>query len=79
MKEVIDYFDSSTADDSEPAGDGLESDERIESAALDLVKPKNAAQLQKELEYLERTIEMGESVRSCFEEAKFFKLRELIE
>jgi superfamily II DNA or RNA helicase/transcriptional regulator with XRE-family HTH domain len=79
LKEVIDYFDSSTADDSEPAGDGLESDERIESAALDLVKPKNAAQLQKELEYLERTIEMGESVRSSFQEAKFFKLRELIE
>lgn len=79
LKDVIDYFDSSTADDSEPAADGQESDERIESAALDLVKPKDARQLQKELEYLERTIELGESVKASFQEAKFFKLRELIE
>lgn len=79
LKEVIDYFDTSTADDSEPVGDGRESDERIESAALDLAKPKNAAQIKKELEYLERTIELGESVKESFQEAKFFKLRELIE
>jgi SNF2 family DNA or RNA helicase len=79
LKEVIDYFDTSTADDSEPSSDGQESDEHIESAALDLTKPKNAAQLKKELEYLERTIELGESVKESFQEAKFFKLRELIE
>jgi superfamily II DNA or RNA helicase len=79
LKEVIDYFDTSTADDSEPSSDGQESDEHIESAALDLAKPKNSAQLKKELEYLERTIELGESVKESFQEAKFFKLRELIE
>jgi len=79
LKDVIDYFDNSTADDSEPSSDGQESDEHIESAALDLAKPKNAAQLKKELEYLERTIELGESVKESFQEAKFFKLRELIE
>lgn len=79
LKEVIDYFDTSTADDSEPSSDGQESDEHIESAALDLAKPKNAAQLKKELEYLERTIDLGESVKESFQEAKFFKLRELIE
>lgn len=79
LKDLIDYFDTSTADDSEPSSDGQESDEHIESAALDLAKPKNAAQFKKELEYLERTIELGESVKESFQEAKFFKLRELIE
>ena len=79
LREVIDYFDNSTADDSEPSGDGRESDERVESAALDLLKPATPTQLQKELEYLERVIALGESVRESLQEGKFFKLRELIE
>lgn len=79
LKDIADYLDSSTADDSEPTGDGRETDERVESAALDLVKPATPALLQKELEYLERIIELGESVRASLQEAKFFKLRELIE
>ncbi|MGD0238070.1 MAG: helicase-related protein, partial [Syntrophorhabdales bacterium] len=79
LRDVIDYFDNSTADDSEPSGDGRESDERVESAALALLKPATPTQLQKELEYLERIIALGESVRASLQEAKFFKLRELIE
>ena len=76
---MIDYFDNSTADDSEPSGDGHESDERVEAAALALLKPTTPTQLQKELEYLERIIALGESVRASLQEGKFFKLRELIE
>lgn len=79
LQHVIDYFDNSTADDSEPAEDGRETDEHVETAALSLVKPATPAQLQRELEYLERIIELGESVRASLQEAKFFKLRELIE
>ena len=79
LREVIDSFDNSTADDSEPSGDGHESDERVEAAALALVKPTTPTQLQKELEYLERIIALGESVRASLQEGKFFKLRELIE
>lgn len=79
LQQVIDYFDNSTADDSEPSDDGRETDERVETAALGLVKPVTPAKLQKELEYLERIIEIGETVRASLQEAKFFKLRELIE
>lgn len=79
LQQVMDYFDNSTADDSEPSEDGRETDERLETAALGLLKPATPTQLQKELEYLERIIELGESVRASLQEAKFFKLRELIE
>jgi len=79
LQQIMDYFDSSTADDSEPIEGGKESEENFESAALGLVKPATPIQLQKEFEYLERIIEFGESVRASLQEAKFFKLRELIE
>lgn len=79
LQQVVDYFDNSTADDSEPTEDGQETDEHVETAALGLIKPATQAQLQKELEYLERIIELGESVRASLQEAKFLKLRELIE
>ncbi|MBI5585622.1 MAG: DUF3883 domain-containing protein [Deltaproteobacteria bacterium] len=79
LQKVIDYFDTSTADENEPSEDGREADERVESAAFGLIKPETPATLQKELEYLESTIDLGESVQASLQEAKFFKLRELIE
>jgi SNF2 family DNA or RNA helicase len=79
VERIIDHFDNSTADESEPSEDGREADERFEDEALNLAKPSTPDQQKKELEYLERTIELGEKVRDSLQEAKFFKLRELIE
>ena len=79
LQQVMDYFDNSTADDNEASDDGRETEERVEAGALALVKPASKAQLKKELEYLDRINELGESVRASLQEAKFFKLRELIE
>jgi SNF2 family DNA or RNA helicase len=79
LEKIIEHFDSSTADESEPSEDGRETDERIEDQALNLAKPSTLPQRQKELEYLERIIELGEKVRATLQETKFIKLRELIE
>jgi len=79
LEKIIEHFDSSTADESEPSEDGRETDERIEDQALNLSKPSTVPQRQKELEYLERIIELGEKVRDTLQETKFIKLRELIE
>ena len=79
LEGIMNHFDSSTADDNEPSEIGLESDEYVERQALSLAQPVNPEQQQKELEYLERIITLGEEVREALNEAKFVKLRELIE
>jgi SNF2 family DNA or RNA helicase len=79
LERIIDHFDNSTADDGEPSEDGREADELFEEEALKWGKPRNPDQQKKELEYLARTIELGGKVRDSLQEAKFFKLRELIE
>ncbi len=76
---IMEYFDNSTADENEGSEDGRETDERFEDQALNLKKPPTELQRQKELEYLERIIELGEKVRAALQETKFIKLRELIE
>lgn len=79
LQEVMDHFDHSTADDGESSPDGHEKDEQIDAIAVGLTKPSTPAQLQKELEYLGRVIGLGQSVMDLQQEAKFAKLRELIE
>ena len=79
LEGIIDHFDFSTADDNEPSEIGLESDEYVEGQVLSLAQPVNQEQQQKELEYLERIITLGEVVREALNESKFVKLRELIE
>lgn len=79
LDRMVNYFDTTTADEGEPDVEGKEADERVEEEALALVSPTDTAQLQKELEYLDRIIELGERVRESQREAKFLKLRELVE
>jgi len=76
---IIEHFDHSTADENEASVDGRETDEQFEDQALALLKPSHLKQRQKELEYLDRMIDLGEKVRETLQEAKFLKLRELIE
>ena len=78
-QQVMEYFDHTTADDNETLPDGREADEQFEEAAVGLTKPSTPAQLQKELEYLDQVIGLGQSVMDDQQEAKFAKLRELIE
>ena len=79
LERIIEHFDMSTADDNEASLDGRETDEQFEDHALGLLKPAHLKQRQKELEYLNRIIDLGEKVREALQEAKFLKLRELIE
>jgi len=73
------YFDTSTADENETAGEGFETEESMENQALLLARPSNATQLKKELEYIDLVTSLGEQVRELQQETKFLKLRELIE
>ena len=79
LQQIKDYLDSSTADDSEAPDDGREGDERIEEAALSLISTENDQHRMEQLERLDVLIELGEEVRKSLHEAKFQKLRELIE
>ncbi len=76
---LMEHFDTSTADENETAESGRETDEYYEDQTLALARPDNQAQRQKELEYLDRIIELGEAVRETPNETKFARLRELIE
>lgn len=67
---------SATADDSEPTEDGFESGEHLEEDLMAAVRPKTSALLEEELLRIDRLLELGRQVR---EDAKFTKLRELIE
>lgn len=79
IERIIEHFDKSTADENEASLDGRETDEQFEDQALSLLKPMNLKQRQKEMEHLDRIIDLGEKVRETLQEAKFLKLRELIE
>ncbi len=77
-QEVEELLDRSTADESEQLADGRESDEVIEDGALALSRP-DGAKLEKEIAYLDRLIQDGEAVRASGQEAKFTRVREVIE
>jgi superfamily II DNA or RNA helicase len=79
LDKITAYFDTSTADEYDQNGDGYETEESVENQALSLVRPSNAAQLKKELEYIDHVMSLGDQVRELQQETKFMKLRELIE
>ena len=79
LDRIAAYLDTSTADEYDQEGDGNQTEELMESQALSLARPENAAQLQKELEYIDRVMSLGDQVRELQQETKFLKLRELIE
>ena len=79
LEQITSYFDTSTADEYDQASDGNQTEEGVEGQALALALPKNAAQLKKELEYIDRVMALGDQVRELQQETKFLKLRELVE
>jgi len=79
LEKITSYFDTSTADEYDQEGDGYETEEGVENQALSLARPANAKQLQKELEYIDHVMALGDQVRELQQETKFLKLRELIE
>jgi SNF2 family DNA or RNA helicase len=78
LNKIITYFDMSTSDEGSPEV-GREADEILDEAAMALARPRDEAQRMKEVERLDRIIELGEAVRAGRHEAKFQKLRELME
>jgi len=78
IEEIEDLLDRSTADETEQLADGRESDEAVEEGALALARPEGA-KLDQEIAYLDRLIEEGEGVRASGQEAKFTRVREVIE
>lgn len=76
LDRLVAQIESATADDSEPTDEGAESGERLEEQVLTAVRPKTATQIQQELLLLERVMDLGRQVK---EDAKFAKLRELLE
>ena len=79
VERLADHFDSSTADEDEPEITGREGEEVYEDQALRLAKPSDGAQRRKELEYLDHVIELGETILAQQHEAKFAKLKELVD
>jgi transcriptional regulator with XRE-family HTH domain len=79
VERLISHFDTSTADEDEPDVTGQEREEAFEEQALRLVRPTDSTQRRKELEYLDHIIELGESVLGQQQEAKFAKLKELVD
>jgi len=78
LNQIIEHFDTSTSDEGESAA-GKEADEIFDEAVMALAKPKAPSQRIKEIEYLDRVILLGEKTKSGLHEAKFQKLRELME
>jgi len=76
LDRLVAQIEGATADDSEPTDDGTESGERVEDQFLGAVRPQSAVLLEKELELIDGVMELGRKVK---EDAKFAKLRELIE
>jgi len=76
---LLEQFDTTTADDSEPTETGAESQERVEEQALALAKPQTEKQRDVELRYLDEIIKQGEGILSAQCETKFLKLRELVD
>jgi superfamily II DNA or RNA helicase len=76
LERLISQLDNSTADDSEPTEDGGESGDQLEAQFLGAVRPKSKVLVEKELAMIEGVLELGRKVK---EDAKFKKLRELID
>jgi len=56
---LLEQFDTTTADDSEPTETGAESQERVEEQALALAQPQTEKQRGDELRYLDGIISKG--------------------
>ncbi len=78
LDRIASFLDTSSADEGESEALGKEGDEAIEDAALSLARPVGK-QLKVELQYIDQVIALGEAVKASQNEAKFLKLRELIE
>jgi len=76
LDRLVAEIEASTADDSEPTDEGVESAELLEDDLMAAVRPKTAALLQEDLMRIDHVLELGRKVQ---EDAKFAKLRELIE
>ncbi|MEX0806283.1 MAG: helicase-related protein [Candidatus Binatia bacterium] len=79
LERLASRFDMSTADEDEPEVAGRESEEVFEEQALRLARPTDSVQRRKELEYLDHITGLGEAVLSQQQEAKFAKLKELVD
>jgi len=73
---LIDDLDATTSEDHDPMGNGPEGDEKAELALLQTVRPGDAKRLREEIAQIDFVLGLGDKVR---EDAKFTKLRELIE
>ncbi|OGA39365.1 MAG: hypothetical protein A3G24_17430 [Betaproteobacteria bacterium RIFCSPLOWO2_12_FULL_62_13] len=76
LDQLVAQIDGATADDSEPTEDGVESSERLEEQVLAAMRPKTPTQTEQELMLIDEILEIGRQVK---EDAKFAKLRELID
>lgn len=76
LNKLIAQIDTATADDSEPTEDGFESGERIEDELVGALRPKTDILLEEELLRIDAVLEIGRHIK---EDAKFAKLRDLIE
>lgn len=76
LEQLIAQIDAATADDSEPTDEGVESGERLEEQMLAAMQPKSATQAEQELMLIDGVLDLGRQVK---EDAKFAKLRELID
>jgi len=76
LDRMIAQIDASTADDSEPTDEGVESGEQLEEQVLGLVRPKAPSQREQELMLIDGILDLGRQVK---EDAKFTKLRGLID
>lgn len=76
LDRMVDQIDAATADDSEPTEEGMESGERLEEQFLSVVRPKTPSQMEQELMLIDGILDLGRKVK---EDAKFTKLRELID
>ncbi|HEY8899230.1 MAG TPA: helicase-related protein [Chthoniobacterales bacterium] len=74
--DLIDDLDAATPEDHDPMGSGPEGDESAEARLLEAVRPADAKRLLEEIELIDHVLGLGAKVR---EDAKFTKLRELIE
>lgn len=76
LEQLIAQIDAATADDSEPTDEGMESGERLEEQMLAAMRPTSASQAGQELMLIDSVLNLGRQVK---EDAKFAKLRELID
>jgi superfamily II DNA/RNA helicase/transcriptional regulator with XRE-family HTH domain len=76
LDQLIAQIDAATADDSEPTDEGSESGEKLEEQVLAAMRPRTGMQIQQELLLIDGALSLGRQVK---EDAKFAKLRELLD